>query len=66
MKFFVTIFLSHREWFLLVGENTGTHLKKSVSSMVAVFSHSVVSENHKSCLVIHVLNNLRDESFSFL
>jgi hypothetical protein len=60
----VTVLLAHWEGFLLVGEDTGSHLEESVTSVVAIFRHSVVAEDHESCLVIHKFDNFGDEGLS--
>ena len=60
----VAVLLPHWEGFLLVGKNTGSHLEDSVTSVVTFFRHSVVAEDHESCLVIHKFDYFGDEGLS--
>ena len=60
----VSIFLAHREWLLLVGEEDSVHLKICASAVTTIFSHAVVAKDDESRVVVHLLNHLLNKLFS--
>lgn len=60
----VSIFLAHREWLLLVGEEDSMHLEISASAVTTIFSHAVVAKDDESRVVVHLLNHRLDKLFS--
>jgi hypothetical protein len=55
--------LMHGEGSLLVSEDDGAHLILLTASMVSVSSHTVITKNDKSGLVIHLINDVVEDVF---